>query len=97
MGKAIHLYFQDRSQIAALEWHECDDIQDISSRIVRFWYPQLTWKAIEKRAKKAVKAKHKRKLCGWPSLCFFKKYLSSEHLHLQKISKPAGTLCWSVW
>ena len=63
------------SQLAALEWHECDGIQDISSRIVRFWYPQLTWKAIKKRAKKAEKAKRKRnsKLCGWPSLGFFKK------------------------
>ena len=63
------------SQIAALEWHEDEDIQEMSSRIVRGWYPQLTWKAIEKRAKKAEKAKRKRnsKLCGWPSLGFFKK------------------------
>ena len=45
------------SHIAALEGHEEEDIRKLSSRIVMVWYPDLSWKVVEKRSKNT---KHKR-------------------------------------
>lgn len=49
------------SHIAALEGHEEEDIRELSSRIVKIWYPDLSWKVVEKRTKKAKRKRFSKK------------------------------------